>query len=449
MMLNTILEKVEKLNLAAVIDHSGRGGNMFFLTIFDEHPEVLCCPLIHYTYSYILSNFGDSYDIEITKARKFLVEVSYFKLVYDEGKQAATLRYRMGLDPEKSFDRKKIQDLFDEFCDTRKTINRREMVLIPFLIYAYAMGRDLSKIKYVLLSDAISLRSEHVMNGFSGKVIDHMLRDFPNGKLVHIVRDPRATFASPRHQFVNSLGNMYGLKTKNFVSRFYTLVKRDFQDSNGCVYLYWLLYLFQTYRTISIKKKQYSVSFATVKNEDLNLNFSETIRNITDWLGVNYIKSWDENPFVPTIMGSPWKGTGAYNSRYQKCLYGPLENDPDEVVEKVTGPNRYVTQRWRDRLNRREIELIEHLFQKEFVEYKYDRTRNNRRSDISCLIRTTLLPFEGEIPTLSWIKKGLKISKSDFIERISYCILFVPFYIISRLVLFDLVIRRKFFNRVF
>ena len=44
----------KKVNLMLLIDHAGRAGNVFFLTIFDNHPEVISCPWIHYIYSYII-----------------------------------------------------------------------------------------------------------------------------------------------------------------------------------------------------------------------------------------------------------------------------------------------------------------------------------------------------------------------------------------------------------
>ena len=148
------------------------------------------------------------------------------------------------------------------------------MVLLPYVAYAIATGRELEAVRYVLVSDAISRRTESVVDGFSGKVVDEILKDFPEAKLVHITRDPRATFASPRHQFVNSLGNMYGVSTSSITTRMRQLLTRDFSPDNGAVYLYWLLYLAQTARTVRRKKREYKQNFVTVRNEDLNLNFA-------------------------------------------------------------------------------------------------------------------------------------------------------------------------------
>ena len=57
--LAALKEAAGRVNLAAVIDSSGRGGNLFFLTLFDLHPEVACCPVVQYSYSYAMAEFGE------------------------------------------------------------------------------------------------------------------------------------------------------------------------------------------------------------------------------------------------------------------------------------------------------------------------------------------------------------------------------------------------------
>ena len=72
-----------------------------------------------------------------------------------------------------------------------------------------------------------------------------MLADFPDARLVRLIRDPRATFASPRHQFVNAFGNMYAIAPGTYFSRLCDLLKINLTSENGSVYLYWLLYIKQ------------------------------------------------------------------------------------------------------------------------------------------------------------------------------------------------------------
>ena len=176
-------------------------------------------PLFHYTYSYLDSYFGREREILGSDAQHFLSTVAYTRLLYqDPVGDIAELIGRIGADLETPFRRDIFRSVIDEYCEQSQYISRKNVVLLPYVAYAVATGRDLEAVRYVLVSDAISRRTESVVDGFSGKVVDEILKDFPEAKLVHITRDPRATFASPRHQFVNSLGNMYGVSTSSITT---------------------------------------------------------------------------------------------------------------------------------------------------------------------------------------------------------------------------------------
>jgi hypothetical protein len=437
------------ISLIGLIDASGRSGNVFFLTLFDQHPQVVSCAIVQYTYSYIVSAFGDRTVIDAKEAHQFVTQQSYFRLIYnDPAGTNAELIERMGADVRAPLDRTKIRDLCDRYFLQRATVTRRELAAVPLIIYAAARGVELRNLKYVLVGDSISLREEHVLKGFSGRIIDAMAHDFPDGRFVRLVRDPRATFASPRHQFVNSLGNMYAITPSNVLSRLRSLAAADLTPENGCVYLYWLLYLQQAGATARRQLKRYRNNFTTVRNEDLNTNFVATMDSLANWLGIVKIDAWQTDKFNPTIVGALWQGIGAYNSRYQRVTDGPLINDPSEVSSSVTGPNAYVTMRWRSRLNKREIELIERLFRGELQELGYEILfDNSSRTGLASFIRTALLPFEGELPTLAWLRRGARRGIPELWRRMFYVIAFLPFYVGSRILFADLVFRRRLFDQ--
>jgi hypothetical protein len=447
--IEVLSETTNRINLIAALDSSGRGGNLFFLTLFDAHPEVACCPVVQYTYSYVLSEFGDgANNIDSATARRFIAEKSYFRLLYnDMGGDNEILFSRMGGTPESQLDRQRLRELIDGYFAAREQVSRREVVALPLLAYALVRGADLSMLRYVLIGDAVSRRTEEVVDGFSGAIVDEIIRDFPVAKIFRLVRDPRATFASPRHQFVNSLGNMYALRPGNFWSRLGVLNSMRLTPDNGCVYLYWLFYLRQTERVICVKEAQYPGNFMVVKNEDLNLRFPEAMIPIGEWLGVQHLESWRTSDFVPTVIGVPWHGAGAYNSRYQRSTTGPLANDLEEVSRTVTGPNEYVTRRWRTRLNSREIELIEFLFFADLKKYGYEILHHDpSHSAEEVLARTLAGPFEGEWPRLAWLSTGFSEGLSEGLKRLFYTLTFVPFYVLSRVKLREFVLKRKFFG---
>lgn len=424
-----------KVNLTAVIDSSGRGGNLFFLTLFDLHPEVACCPIVQYSYSYILAEFGDSGSIDAVQAHHFLCNKSYFRLLYNDSTPDNDLLFeRMGGTPSAVLDRPRLRQLIDAFFAERIRVTRKELIVAPLVAHALIRGVAIEKLRYVLIGDAISRRTESVQEGFSGSIIDRIVEDFPEAKISRLMRDPRATFASPRHQFVNSLGNMYAVKPGNYLSRLLTLISGGLTPENGCVYLYWLLYLKQAENAVLRKEAQYPEHFMVIKNEELNLSFVDATQRISNWLGVDRMESWNSTDFVPTVIGVPWKGAGAYNSRYQRATTGLLPNDPEEVSLKVTGPNEYVTRRWRTRLNRREIVLIEYLFARDLQVYGYEfLTSTKDRSPTRVILSILWGPFEGELPTWVWLKKGFAESWKEGSVRLFYAFSFPPFYIASRL----------------
>jgi hypothetical protein len=446
--IDVLKETAERVNLMAVIDSSGRGGNLFFLTLFDLHPEVACCPIVQYSYSYALSELDEQKDMGAAEAHYFIAQKSYFRLLYNEpAGDNALLFTRMGGNPAAALDRARLRAMIDAYFSGTKRVTRKEIIAVPLVAYALVRGADPALLRYILIGDAISRREESVIDGFSGLIIDRIVEDFPKAKIFRLVRDPRATFASPRHQFVNSLGNMYALRPGNLWSRLSILNSMQLTPENGCVYLYWLFYLRQAEQAVCAKEAQYPVNFMIAKNEDLNLRFPETMAPIAQWLSVQHLETWRTSDFVPTVIGVPWHGAGAYNSQYQRATTGPLANDSEEISRTVTGPNEYVTRRWRTRLNAREIELIEFLFFADLKKYGYEILHHDpSRSAEEVLKRTLAGPFEGEWPRLAWLSAGFSEGLSEGVKRLFYTFAFLPFYVLSRLKLREFVLKRKFFG---
>lgn len=442
--LNNILSRI---NLIAVLDHSGRAGNGFFLTIFDQHPEVISCPWIHYIYSYFITAFGNEQTVDSKKAHALATQKTYFKYAYNnlDDKLSGEL-YKMGADSASIIDRAAVRTFFDEMVLKEPTITRKKLISSIYLSFAVGRKKDLSMIKYALVSDAVSLRTEKVLNDFSGNAIIAMKEDFNNAKLVSLVRDPRANFASNRHQYVNSFGNMYAIRFGNYFKQIFQLAGKKLNMESSCVYLFWLCYFASAARTISRFKKKYSQNFITVKNEDLNIDFVKTITTLAEWLNISFFEEWRNPDYHPTIVGFPWAGTGAYNSRYQKVLNGPLENDSQEVSGKVAGPNKYVTERWKKKMNKNEIYIVEKLFHNEMVEMKYEFMYYNIIDKEISFINALLMPFSGEIPSLTWINKGRSSGIKEMFGRLFYSIGFPPFYLLSRIILFNLIGKGFFSN---
>ena len=159
--------------------------------------------------------------------KNFWPQTIYFSLIYEKlDKNKADLITKMG-NPKARIDRQIVKRIFDQYLQRSQTISRQNLVCLIFYSFAIGTGRNLDDVKYVLCTDSISLRQETLFTGFSGKLIEIALADFPFAKLVHLERDPRAGFASSNHQFINQLGNMYGVRYGNFFDRLKLIFKKQ------------------------------------------------------------------------------------------------------------------------------------------------------------------------------------------------------------------------------
>ena len=435
----------KQTNLIFVFDHVGRSGNGFVLGIFDQHPEVMTSHWVHYVYSYIVTEFGEASELDSKAAYEFMLNRSYFQFVFKElNEEIRGHIYKVGGDPDTPYDRELCRRVFKDIVLAEETISRRDLVLASYYATLVGMGRDASQMKYVMVADSVSLRTENVIDGFSGKVMQAALHDFPDLKAISLVRDPRAMFASNRHQFVNVLGNMYGVTFRNVLQKMKQLFRRDFQ-MYSTVWPFWFTYGAATTRCIYKLRRENPAHFRVLKNEDLNLHFHETIKLVCDWLGIGPAPEWSDDPYEPTSMGRPWMGTGAYNSRYQSKTNGALENDSKSVAEKSAGPNAHVTKRWRKKMAPHESRLIEILFREELEDLGYEKVDSPVAED--SFLRCLYKPFNGELPTLSWLRRGFEEGGSEGRNRLFYSLVFPAFYVASRAVIFKMY-REGFFENI-
>ena len=440
-------EFAARVNLLSLFDHSGRAGNSFFLTIFDQHPQVLTCHWVHYVYSYLVTEFGEASLLDSRRAHDFLVKRSYFRYVFrDLDESLARDMSKFGADPASVIDRTEARRAFAEIVLARQTISRRELVLAAYYAFARGLGRDTRPVRHVLAADAVSLRFENILAGFGGAACRAVFVDFPRAKAISLVRDPRANFASNRHQFVNSQGNMYGLRPGGFLAGLGDLYQGRLAMGQGCVYLFWLAYFASAARVMERIKSEQGGLFRTVRNEDLNTNFLPTMQGLCAWLGVDMLEEWARPDYEPTSVGRPWRGTGAYNDRYQTNRHGPLKNDPPQVAAKVTGPNVYVTRRWRSRMSPQEIGLMETLFRDELTALGYEFLRYPQAGGEDRRFRSDLLrPMLGETPRLAWVAEGLALGWREVGRRLHYALAWPVYYAAGRLALARLW-RRGFFH---
>ena len=149
---------------------------------------------------------------------------TYFKYLYNSPKNESHRTITKIGGDQHSFKKRKILRFYiDNIFSKKKKISRKELILLPYFCYAISIKKNLSSLKYILINDAISLRSEKIINGFSGCIVEQIILDFPKVKLVSLTRDPRAQYASSRHQSVNEFDNNYNIRIGNLFRIFANL----------------------------------------------------------------------------------------------------------------------------------------------------------------------------------------------------------------------------------
>ncbi len=435
----------ENINIICALDHSSRAGNYFFQSIFDTHLEVLVCPWIQYDYSYLITKFGSTEILPAKEAHTYWTQKSYFGMAYRElDNELIEKIVSFGSDPNVKLDRVIVREVFDSIVLAENTISRKDLLLASRFAFAKGVGRDLSTIKYILVSDAVSLRIEDPITGFSLKIVGAIKNDFESAVFVSLERDPRATIASCRQQYVNQNGNMHGVKLNTFFLRIYNLLRCYF-DTDGSVFVYFLIYSAATAR------RTYEFKLADrpyiIRNEDINISFISTMKKFCDYLNIKFDSVWFNQPYIPTNVGLPWKGKGAYNKLYDRTKYGSLTANQDSGLLNVAGPNEYVTKRWRQQLPINEVGIIEYLFREELddLHYEYLVFKDNNFS-VTRFLLYVFMPYLGEIPKPKWLIDGLKINFIEFVNRLFYIFTLPIFYFLSRAILLKVIFVNRHFK---
>ena len=448
MLISQEIEKtIENIELVLALDHAGRAGNNFFQASFDHHEEVLGCPWVHYVNSYMITDLGECNTYNTSVAHEYWTKKSYYRFIYNDlDEEMSEHIYKYGSDPTAALDREIVRKSFDEFVLTKDEITRKELIWITYISYAFGVGKDINKVRYILVNDSVSLKYENVLSGYSGKIIDFVIKDYNEPKIVHLIRDPRAGFASTRHQFMNSVGNMYGIKIGNYWNRYLRILKLDYDWDSVFVFAFWLMYFSQTFRASQLKKNKYNSLFVELKIENLNIDYYGTLLSLCEWLDVQPYDGWKKQPYKLTMLNKPWKGISAYDSAYQPFLYGPLQNDPEKSVGSAS-PNISITRSWKKRLWRNELFIIEYLMRDELSQFGYDFLEfSYTRDTAKSFIWNWIKPFRGELPTISWIFIGRKIGLLEFTNRLFYTLSFPLFYVFGRLTFIYILYKKDVFE---
>jgi len=465
-----LISELSNVPVIVVLDHA-RAGNSFFVRLFDQHPNILTIPIVGYL-PYVLENLFDSHGTITGKiAYNYLLESTDVRKVFSElTDEIKTEIIRLGDDPLFPIDRKLGRETLLGLLNSQKSLSRKTIITCIHLAYAIATGRSLSDIRYILLSDAPLLYQTH-FNTTAESIYARNSADLDNCQFIHLVRDPRANFASLRHQYIRQWNGYYRFGRNRFGDSLLSLfIKRV----DWSLLHYILDYTSSGSKELNEWKNRAEDKFIRVRNEDLNRNFLPTMMRLVNKLGIEFYSTWNEPNYVPSSCGATWLGVGAYNKKYQNLTEiqfrsrgnsaqrrpqvtpyrfkttSHLQNESSSISHSHVGPNRHVTERWKTRLSKREILLLEYVYQKELVDLNYQFMLLGQDDDPKKLgfIFNCFFPLTGEGLSMTWLKYSL--TNTPFKQKI-FSLLEIPmfgwFYVISRISLVVYVFGNKFSQR--
>lgn len=453
-----LYELFDKTIPLIVFDHA-RAGNGFFSRLFDQHQNILSIPFVCYLPFHLEVLFKGKRRIKWEKALYYLLNKTDVRYLFNELDDEIKLEYnRLGDNPNFKIDRELGKSTLSNMLKHVGMVSKKDVFTSLHAAYAIAVDRKIDSIKYILMSD----QPLHYKAHFNNSIENHYKNDresFSDCIFIHLVRDPRANFASLRHQYLKENNGIYDYTVKGLIKSILGIFGGPLTWST---YLYIYDYTSSGNQDLTNWRMNSANQFYVIRNEDINTNFIPTMKLLIEYLGVEMCLDWFMDDYTPTSGGEIWKGVGAYNDTYQNLtankikdtynkrlnpiyrfkLNSKLSNDKKEISASIVGPNKYVTERWKSKLSVSEIKILELLYKNELIQYNYSflHSANGLYSKIMQFL-CFALPFNGEGISFFWIKsrfsKGLKGILQLFFDLVSLPV----FYIMGRATLIKLFFR--------
>jgi len=408
----------------------GRSGLAFFKRVFDQHPELVSITLVFYEYHDLRLLFHDNQKVLSSDFYNWVVGESQFHTVSQKltGELRDIIRY-MGDDPDTYLDRQLVRDTLKEIVFQKEFITRKKALLAMHYAYAVGLGRDVSKLKGIVTTESVK--------GIQDKYIfDWVKEDFNEYLLIHLARDIKSSYTSLKTVYSNSFGSLYPLA--------FPPLKHSIKCNS--IILWILKNLYNGGNLMQWAADELSnTNFITIKNEDLNGDFKNTMKQLCLTSGINWCDQWDLSDYVPTSMGKKWLGFSAYSRFSEQINNGPLAA-LDVQKSRVSAPDKKVNNRWSLFTSKYEIMLLEAVLRKEIsrVGYKPIANENLMMGKLK-MILLSLVPVKGELPHPRWFLTYRKTHMyRDLIIRGSYFFLLPFFYIWSRIYIVKFIVNEEF-----
>jgi hypothetical protein len=322
------------------------------IALLDSHPDLSVIPLEVKFYDHYYSALGANGDYEALD--KFFFSESKLCAIQETG--VTTMDpFNSGYLDFSNVDFDTIRRHMEtQALDERGVSESKRSLIAKYMVdihhaYSKAIGRPFPK-------------------GFVVKEGNHGLpylgaikQDFPNAKIIVMVRDPRAIFSSSKAITQSTRASYYRAPADPF-SVFINLFR---DNGRGC-------YSYMKY----FQNVQSDDGFHFVRYEDLVQNTRPVMRDVGDFLGVDFCESM----LAPTVAGNPWGGNSSDASQL---------NSVDSSKKSS----------WKQLLDKKEISLIEYSLADYMKKWRYVET-NPKSSLWRCML--SLRPVDLFLDPVSW-----------------------------------------------
>ena len=324
----------------------GRCGSYLLRAILDWDEQVITIPISNNFYAYwenhhcnkikdpnkIADIFLNQSKLRILKNKKYLH--SYSNRVYD----FSNFNWMVF---EKS---------------VRKFINNNELSVKNVYIGVYsafseACNKNFDKAK-IVVADAF-------YNDYSEKI----LNDFPNARLLYLVRDHRGNISSFKAFYASMYnGLVYPENNLKYGRSLYIHILKD--------------YMVDTMKSIHKNKRGLlSDKIKIIKYENIIENPKDSIKDLTQWFGI----SFNTSMMQLTRLGKPFFADSGFHN------------------QKVKGFSKKPMLRWKSYLSKSEILMIEYLFQDSMINIGYKLKYHNSFLTKIIGFICCFIPWKGEI----------------------------------------------------
>lgn len=310
------------LNNPVYIIGCPKSGTTLLQALFDWHPQLLVFPveldyypILKRSYSHDSSSHGDKFNRFLLSPQSKLAWMK--SEVYDSHH----------IEDGRDFARVNYDELMTHIQNYNwDSYSRRGCFQNIIEAYRRSVGISQTGIK------AFVTKSVHI---YLGKTMGHyyhyipeILEDFPNAKIIHILRDPRDNYVS----YCNALS--YKLKNSPTYNGLYiNVVLNKILPSFKAAIKYQ-----------NLNSNQYRIIYY----EDLVIDTKKVMEDLVGFVGID----WDKTLEIPTICGKPWRGNSSKFIKFR------------EVSKKSLG-------RYKNELDRKKIVLIEKVGFEEMTRFDY------------------------------------------------------------------------------